>query len=96
MKKELSDLEKIAYNCRKATLLIEKKQEEELTPREKMELKIHLAGCYICQVYEKQSVMINDMVRQLFKTPVDPKEVRLDDDFKKQLKEKLAKKMDKN
>jgi hypothetical protein len=41
-------------------------------------------------------VMINDMVRQLFKTPVDPKEVRLDDDFKKQLKEKLAKKMDKN
>jgi len=58
MKKELkTDLEKIAYNCRQATFLIEKKQGAELTGREKLELKIHLAGCYICRVYEQQSLL---------------------------------------
>lgn len=95
MKKELkTEEERIAYNCRKATLLIEKKQEIELTAREKMELQIHLAGCYICRVYEHQSVLINGMMRQLFKTQKD--EVKLDDAFKEQLKQKIAAKLDKN
>ena len=95
MKKELkTEEERIAYNCRKATLLIEKKQEIELSAREKMELQIHLAGCYICRVYEHQSVLINGMMRQLFKTQKD--EVKLDDAFKEQLKQKIAAKLDKN
>jgi len=95
MKKELkTEEERIAYNCRKATLLIEKKQEIELSAREKMELQIHLAGCYICRVYEQQSVLINGMMRQLFKTQKD--EVKLDDAFKEQLKQKIAAKLDKN
>ncbi|WPU94713.1 hypothetical protein SNE25_04160 [Mucilaginibacter sabulilitoris] len=95
MKKKLkTEEERIAYNCRKATLLIEKKQEIELTAREQMELQIHLAGCYICRVYEQQSVLINSMMRQLFKTQKD--EVKLDDAFKEQLKQKIAAKLDKN
>ena len=92
MKKELkTEEERIAYNCRKATLLIEKKQEIELTAREKMELQLHLAGCYICRVYEQQSVLINVMIRQILKPQQD--EVKLDDAFKEQLKEKIAAKM---
>lgn len=95
MKKELkTEEERIAYNCRKATLLIEKKQQIELTAREQMELQIHLAGCYICRVYEQQSVLINGMMRQLFKTQKD--EVKLDNAFKEQLKQKIAAKLDKN
>lgn len=95
MKKELkTEEERIAYNCRKATFLIEKKQEIELTSREKMELQLHLAGCYICRVYEKQSILINDMMHQIFKTPHE--ETKLDEGFKQQLKEKIADKLDKN
>ncbi len=89
MKKELkTDLEKIAYNCRKATYLIEKKQDEELTNREKLELKIHLAGCYICRVYEKQSVLINAMVKNLFASDYVG-QLKLDDDYKEQLKKTI-------
>jgi len=94
MKKELkTDLQRIAYNCRQATYLIEKKQGEELTDREKLELKIHLAGCYICRVYEQQSIMISAMVRNLLKA--DPSaEIKLDDDYKKDLKIKITHKID--
>lgn len=96
MKKELkTDLEKIAYNCRKATFLIEKKQEEELTAREKMELKLHLAGCYICRVYEQQSLLINDLVKNLF-SGSKPTGIRLDDDYKAQLQRKITEKIKKN
>lgn len=88
MKKILkTDEERIAYNCRKATLLIEKKQDIELTAREKMELTLHLAGCYICRVYEEQSMLINSMMRKIFKGPKDP--LKLDDGFKEQLKKKI-------
>jgi len=96
MKKELkTDLEKIAYNCRKATFLIEKKQGEQLTARERLELKIHLAGCYICRVYEQQSLLINDMVHHLFNN-TKPNGIKLDEDYKKQLQEKIVEKMNKN
>ena len=95
MKKELkTEQERIAYNCRKATLLIEKKQEIELTAREKMELQLHLAGCYICRVYEQQSVLINLMMRQILKPQQD--EVKLDNTFKERLKEKIVAKMNKH
>jgi hypothetical protein len=93
MKKELkTDLEKIAYNCRQATYLIEKKQGGELTNREKLELKIHLAGCYICRIYEQQSLLISAMVSNLLKSEA-PTEIRLDDDYKNHLKRRINNKI---
>lgn len=95
MKKELkTEIEKIAYNCRKATLLIEKKQGMELTAREKMELKLHLAGCYICRVYEQQSILINGMMAKLFKESAQ--DVKLDTTFKEHLKERINEKLTDN
>jgi ribosomal protein S3AE len=92
MKKELkTDLERIAYNCRKATLLIEKKQSIRLTTREKMELRIHLAGCSICRVYEQQSVLINKMMTRLFKG--SPRNIKLDSDFKENLQKRIEQKL---
>jgi hypothetical protein len=94
MKKELkTDLEKIAYNCRQATFLIEKKQGEELTAREKMELKIHLAGCYICRVYEQQSLMISTMARHIFQEGASA-EIKLDDNYKNRLKKTIDDRLD--
>lgn len=92
MKKELkTEEERIAYNCRKATLLIEKKQSIELTSREKMELQLHLAGCYICKVYEYQSILINKVMHNIFSHPVE--ESKLDDDFKSRMQQKINEKL---
>ena len=90
----MGELLKIAYNCKKATLLIEKKQITALTLREKLELKIHLAGCSVCRIFEKQSIMINRMVKVLFKQ-ADKREIRLDDEYKKQLQERIEEKLNK-
>jgi len=33
--------------------------------REKLELKIHLAGCSMCRVFERQSIEINNSNKKL-------------------------------
>ena len=84
----MSYLKRIVYNCKKATLLIEKKELGRLTLREFIELRIHLFGCSFCRLYKKQSLMINDMVKELFKRS-DPQRSRLDDGFKKELQDRI-------
>jgi hypothetical protein len=95
MKEEMDEITKIAYNCRQATFLIEKKQVEDLTAREKIELKIHLAGCYICRVYEQQSLLINNMVKNIFRSS-ETSEIKLDDEYKVKLKKRIEEKLNKN
>jgi len=92
MKKELkTEEERIAYNCRKATFLIEKKQSAPLTGKEKMELQLHLAGCYICRVYENQSILINKMMHNFFNHAGG--DAKLDDEFKMKMQKKIDQKM---
>lgn len=96
MKKELkTDLERIAYNCRKATFLIEKREGNNLTAHEQMELKIHQAGCYICRLYEQQSLLINDMLDYLF-SHTNSTGVKLQVDYKKKLQKKIIENLNKN
>ena len=92
--KELTkdELKQIAYNCRKATFLIEKKQIGRITMREKLELNIHLAGCSVCRIFEKQSSTINLMIKNLFHTAQQNKP-GLDENFKKKLKERIEQKI---
>lgn len=82
----MNKLKEIQYNCKQATFLIEKKQTGRLTLREKLELKIHLAGCSVCRIFQKQSILINHLVFTLFDTP-HLEEKKLDDYFKKELQE---------
>jgi len=94
--KELSEaeLKKIAYNCRKATFLIEKQQIGKISLSEKMELKIHLAGCSICVTFMQQSAVINRMAKKLFQS--DCTELKLDEGFKEQLQKQLHKHLNKS
>ncbi len=96
--KELNkdEIEKIAYNCKKATFLIEKKQIGTISLREKLELKIHLAGCSVCRIFEQQSIKINEMVKNLFHTNNQQEEIKLDEDFKKAMQERIEKELNKN
>jgi hypothetical protein len=91
----MGPIKKIQYNCKQATFLIEKRLIDRLTLREKVELHIHLAGCSVCRVFDKQSEMINKMVRQLFTQKHEPAR-HLDEDFKKDLQHRIEDELNKN
>jgi len=84
----MNNLKKIIYNCKQATLLIEKKSFGKLSLREIIELRIHLFGCSFCRLYKKQSRAINDMVQELFKSS-RYSDYTLDDNYKKQLQDRI-------
>jgi len=81
------ELEKIAYNCRKATMLIEKQQIVPISAMEQFELELHLQGCLACIIYMKQSLLINAMVRDFFRK--HHPEIKLDEGFKKLLRNRI-------
>ncbi len=87
-------LKKITHNCKHATLLIEKKLISRLTLREKIFLRIHLFGCDVCRLYEKQTGKINEMVHQLFHSSAQ--DLKLDDNFKKDLQDRIEEELNKN
>ena len=85
---------KIAYNCRKATFLIEKAQIAKITSREKLELKIHLKGCSVCVIFMRQSAVINQMARKLVNK--DSSALTLDEGFKEQLQQRIKNHLEEN
>ena len=91
----MGPLKKIQYNCKKATFLIEKKLITRITFREHIELRIHLLGCSVCRTYQSQTGKINEMIRQLFHNAVN-KETKLDDEFKKDLQDRIEEELNKN
>jgi hypothetical protein len=92
-KPDKTELRKIAYNCKKATYLIEKQQIAKITLKEQVEVKIHLAGCSICVTFMQQSAIINQMARKMF----HPRkaDLKLEDDFKIKLQKRIDEQMDK-
>jgi hypothetical protein len=91
----MSYLKRIIYNCKQATLLIEKKSVGKLTIREAFELRVHLLGCSFCRIYKKQSRVINEMVQQLFRSSMQA-DIKLDDNFKKELQLRIEEELNKN
>lgn len=84
-------LKNIIYNCNQATFLIEKKLAGKITAAETLQLRIHLAGCSICKIYQQQSILINN----LFVT-FNNGDFKLDQTFKKRLSERIEKEISKN
>ena len=91
----MGKLRDIQYNCKQATYLIEKRMLDKITFREAIELRIHLAGCSVCKLFDKQSHLINKMVRQLFK-PANVAGIKLDDTYKQQLHDRIEEEINKN
>ena len=81
-------IKKIQYNCREATYLIEKRQHVRLTIKERLHLVIHLSGCSVCRLFQRQSRMINRMVKGLFGDAASEQR-RLDEDFKREMQDKI-------
>lgn len=91
----MGPIKKIRYNCRKATYLIEKKQISTITFVERIELVIHLAGCSICRTFEKQSKLINQAVKDLFRSSVTPP-TQLDEEYKRNLQTRIDEQLNNN
>ncbi len=91
----MSILRNIRYNCKEATFLIEKKLIDKLTLREKVQLHIHLYGCSVCKVFDKQSKLINEMVKQLLANN-NSETKTLDDTFKNDLQNRIDERVNKN
>ncbi|WP_162056347.1 hypothetical protein [Pontibacter pamirensis] len=85
----------IIYNCKKATFLIDKKNLEGISPLQRIELRLHLAGCSVCRLYYSQSRRIDQMLRGFYPTRIKP-ENGLDEAFKKGLQENIAKEIKKS
>ncbi len=91
----MSYLKRILYNCNKATYLIEKRQLTTITLREAIELRIHFLGCYFCRLYDKQSKVINSMIKELFNDSFSS-DIKLSDTFKKELHDKIEEGLNKD
>jgi hypothetical protein len=87
-------IKKIQYNCRHATYLIEKRQHTALTLKERLHLVIHLSGCSVCRLFQRQSRMISRLMRGLFHT-ASMQDKKLDDDFKREMQERINDRLNK-
>jgi hypothetical protein len=50
----------LMINCKEATLLIEKKQEKQISVLDRIKLLLHLMICELCRRFQKQSKLISD------------------------------------
>ncbi len=57
-------LKNIQYNCKLATLLIEKREHGGLSAAQAISLRIHLAGCSVCRLYQTQSLLLGAAARK--------------------------------
>ena len=81
-------IKKIQNDCRRATYLIEKRQLTKLTFKERIVLAIHLAGCGICRLFQRQSKMINKLMQSLHR-PSNDQLHHLDENTKRDMQEKI-------
>ena len=55
----------IIYNCKKATLLLIKKEHKKISFKERISLSYHLLFCKPCRQFGKQSQFINQSLQYL-------------------------------
>lgn len=60
----MSEKKGLMISCKHATELIERNQEEELSLKEKIQLRFHNFLCRVCAIYEKQSKMLSKLLTQ--------------------------------
>lgn len=76
------------FSCLKATEFIEKNLNYKLSFKERIQLKVHKSMCKACSNYEKQSILIEKVMR-------DTKTEAINKDDIKNLKESIVKKITK-
>ena len=75
-------------NCRKATLLATKRDDEGLGMKERLQLWYHYRLCYVCKIWEDQSRLLDKILRENFSSSL--KSGKLSEAEKKNIKTTLA------
>jgi hypothetical protein len=63
-------------HCKKATFLLSKKEEAKLTWLEQVKLSAHLGICHSCKRFEKQTILITCLIREIRKKETLPDTVK--------------------
>ena len=58
-------LRKVMYNCKEATLLIVKREQEQLSLLARFKLYYHLLNCGVCRSFQAQSMFINSLTHKI-------------------------------
>lgn len=74
--------------CKRATELIERRNEVKLSFKSALQLKMHLLLCEACSTYEKQSLLLHQAIRKHFGSEA------LEKQSKEVLKEKIISKLE--
>lgn len=90
----MGNIKKIETNCEKATYIIEKRKLTVISPREDIELKIHLSGCEACRIFQRQSNLIDQVALTIFNRPIN-EELTLNEQYKKDLQARIDNKLGK-
>ncbi len=70
------------FNCRQATLLIERQQKKPLVWLNSYKLKVHLKVCKSCKKYELQSQLLEKLLGQNHVNSDDTNVYKLSEDIK--------------
>jgi hypothetical protein len=76
----------IHLNCKEATLLVEKRQEESIGMVPSLKLNFHFFICKACSAYDKQSTIISQLLKRGFDSNTNSND---DEALKSQIKSKL-------
>ena len=86
-KKLMKGMDKVMLSCDAATYLITRREYGTISPLEKMQLKIHLAGCKYCRRFAEQSRYISTQFDKLKK--IGNKSVSLSEEQKEKLQKAI-------
>lgn len=79
----------IALSCKKATFLIEKSHGEPLSFMDKVRLSMHLKICDKCAGYQKQSLLIENVLKANHKNLSNPSDLKLSSDARARIQETI-------
>lgn len=79
----------IMLSCNKATLLIEKSHAEPLSFVDRMKLKMHIAMCDKCAGYQKQSLIIENVLKSNHQSFQNPANLKLADTSKTRIQKAI-------
>lgn len=77
--------------CSEATLLMEKRNADDISPKENWKLNLHLKICKWCRAYKEKLEILDDILKRKLS---QEKEIKINDSEIQGFKEKLFKNLD--
>lgn len=86
----ISVVQRMLLTCKTASEYIEKRKNNSLTLKERMQLKVHLLICKVCRYYDEQSAIIDKLLQLKSKQQAETKHT---DKEIEELKENIIQKL---